>query len=170
MNKILVTGGSGFIGTNLIENLRYKSDITIKTIDIKSPKIQSHYQYWSKIDIRDYSSLEKEILSFNPDFVIHLAARTDLRGKSIEEYNSNTLGVKNLLDCLDKLTNLRRVVFAASMYVCKPGYIPKNFDDYAPHTFYGKSKVITEKLIKEKQTKNKENRVLVRIYFHCLYK
>lgn len=35
------------------------------------------------------------------------------------------------------------------MYVCEPGYLPKDFDDYAPHTLYGESKVETEKRIKE---------------------
>ncbi len=36
------------------------------------------------------------------------------------------------------------------MYVCNPGYVPKNFEDYHPHTIYGESKVMTEKIIKEK--------------------
>ena len=36
------------------------------------------------------------------------------------------------------------------MYVCEPGYIPKNFEDYAPHTLYGESKVETEKRIKSR--------------------
>ena len=58
-------------------------------------------------------------------------------------------GVSNLLQALEKVPNLKRVIFASSMYVCKPGYIPQSFDDYKPHTLYGESKVETEKRIKE---------------------
>lgn len=39
------------------------------------------------------------------------------------------------------------------MYVCEPGYMPKSFDDYAPHTLYGESKVETEKIIKSRNPK-----------------
>lgn len=58
-------------------------------------------------------------------------------------------GVSNLLEALAQVPNLKRVVFASSMYVCEPGYMPKYFEDYAPHTLYGESKVETERLIKE---------------------
>jgi nucleoside-diphosphate-sugar epimerase len=102
-----------------------------------------------KIDLCDKTILEKEIVKFNPDFVIHLGARTDLNGKSLEEYNANILGVKNLIEVLEQLENLKTVIFASSMYVCQPGYSPQSFEDYKPHTIYGESKVITEKIIKE---------------------
>ena len=35
------------------------------------------------------------------------------------------------------------------MYVCRPGYIPKTYDDYKPHTLYGESKVKGELLVKK---------------------
>ena len=35
------------------------------------------------------------------------------------------------------------------MYVCEPGYVPKDFNDFTPHTIYGQSKVLTEKNIKD---------------------
>ena len=52
--KILVTGGSGFIGTNLIEYLleNYKP-IDILNIDIADPKIKDHFSLWKKVDILD---------------------------------------------------------------------------------------------------------------------
>ena len=58
-----------------------------------------------------------------------------------------------MLDVLELIPNLKRVIFASSMYVCIPGYMPKSFEDYAPHTLYGESKVETEKRIKEKNPK-----------------
>jgi nucleoside-diphosphate-sugar epimerase len=149
MNKILVTGGSGFIGTNLISKF-LKEGYEVLNIDIQLPKLQEHSQFFKKIDLCDAKVLEDVIVSFNPNFVIHLAARTDLNGNALEDYDANIQGVKNVLESLEKLDNLERVIFASSMYVCQPGYTPKNYDDYKPHTVYGESKVLTEKIIKEK--------------------
>lgn len=148
MAKYLVTGGSGFIGTNIISSL-IKTGQDVLNIDIQEPKLKEQQPFFLKIDLCEKEILEKAIVKFNPDFVIHLGARTDLNGKTLEEYTANTIGVQNLLDVLDKLYNLKRVIFASSMYVCKPGYKPISFEDYKPHTIYGESKVILEKIIKE---------------------
>lgn len=93
--------------------------------------------------------MKQTIAEFNPDYIIHLGARTDLNGKMLDDYDANVQGVKNLLKILDQLPSLKRVIFASSMYVCRPGYTPKDYKDYKPHTVYGESKVLTEKIIKE---------------------
>lgn len=149
MNKILITGGSGFIGTNLIESLK-GTDAKILSIDIAKPKIESHSWIWRQVDIRDKDALMNAVAEFQPEYVIHLAARTDLNGKNLQDYDANMQGVSNLLDALGCVSCLKRVVFASSMYVCEPGYMPKDFEDYAPHTLYGESKVETERRIKER--------------------
>lgn len=153
MEKILITGGSGFIGTNLINYLLHENKHTILSIDKKCPKINEHKQIWKKVDICDALLLKKTILEFQPDFIIHLAARTDLRGKELKDYDANMSGVSNLLDVLKEIPNLKQALFASSMYVCEPGYMPKSFEDYAPHTIYGESKVETEKIIKKENPK-----------------
>jgi nucleoside-diphosphate-sugar epimerase len=149
MTKYLITGGSGFIGTNLISSLLKNKDLELLNIDTETPKIKSHETIWKKVDICDKADLMKIVQVYNPDYVIHLAARTDLRGKELTDYKANIQGVHNLLDALSKVPNLKKVIFASSMYVCYPGYIPKDFDEYMPHTLYGESKVQTEKIIKE---------------------
>ena len=146
--KILITGGSGFIGTNLIFVLEKDRSNDIISIDIAKPKIKEHNKYWHNVDIRDYKSFNKVLKEFNPEYVVHLAARTDLNGKNISEYDTNTLGVENLLKGLEELGVIKRVIFTSSMYVCYPGYKPKNDLDYSPHTIYGESKVETEKIIR----------------------
>lgn len=153
MTKLLITGGSGFIGTNLINTLQKESKYSLLSIDIADPKMEQHRSIWHQVDIRDKTTLAAEIKTFSPDYVIHLAARTDLNGKTLQDYDANMQGVTNLLDVLEQVPNLKQVVLASSMYVCEPGYMPKDFEDYAPHTLYGESKVETEKRIKERNPK-----------------
>ena len=148
MEKILITGGSGFIGTNLIERLRKEGKYELLSLDIVVPKIESHKDVWKNVDLRDGDEVMKAITAFSPDYVIALGARTDLRGKTLESYDANIGGVSNVLTALETVPNMKRLIYASSMYVCEPGYMPKNFEDYAPHTLYGESKVETEKRIK----------------------
>lgn len=143
--KILITGASGFIGTNLLESFSKK--YVVKNIDINSPKISEHKSCWENIDITNYDVFKKVVLDFSPDYIIHLAARTDLNGKNLDDYNANTVGVKNLMDILHLLPNLKKVIITSSMLVCHTGYYPKNQFDYAPTTVYGESKVETENIV-----------------------
>jgi nucleoside-diphosphate-sugar epimerase len=145
--RILITGGSGFIGSNLIE---YYNNKNYKLLNIDSKKPSDKFkELWAEVDIRDYALFEKIVVDFDPEFIIHLAARTDLDGKTPDDYSSNTLGTINLLKISDKLTNLKRVIFTSSMLVCRPGYIPTNDSDYNPSTVYGESKVEMEKIIRD---------------------
>lgn len=150
MTRFLITGGSGFIGTHIVSSLLKNTQVTLLNIDLNPPKIKEHEKVWQKVDLCDKEIVMETVRQFRPDKVIHLAARTDLRGKRLEDYAVNMIGVSNLLDALDEVPTLRQAVFASSMYVCYPGYMPKNFEDYAPHTLYGESKVITENIIKKR--------------------
>lgn len=108
MKKILITGGSGFIGTNLIEHLLKKTDAELLTFDINEPKIDSHNRFWKRVDIREYEELREKIVEYKPDIVIHLAARTDLRGLTLKDYDANMTGVSNLLKAIDEAGTVQR--------------------------------------------------------------
>ena len=80
MNKIVITGGSGFIGTNLVEyfvNFGYN----VKNFDIVKPRNKSYDKNWTQLDILNLKLFSNKLKEFNPNYVIHLAARTDLDEK-----------------------------------------------------------------------------------------
>jgi len=142
--KILLTGGSGFIGTNLLEKF-LNDGYDVLNIDFKEPKSKEHIKYWKNIDITNFSLLKQSVENFIPNYIVHLAARTDLDGNSLTDYNANTLGVENLMKIAKELTSLEKIIISSSMLVCHTEHNPSDQFDYAPKTIYGESKVQTEK-------------------------
>lgn len=141
--KVAVTGGSGFIGTNLIEEL-LKEGFDVCNFDCNRPKIAERDSIWRQVDICDYEAFSAALLEFDPDYVVHLAARTDLDGKTVEDYAANTVGVENLMRIVKRLPSLRKILITSSKFVTRNGYRIRDQFDYCPHTKYGESKVITE--------------------------
>lgn len=146
--RILVTGGSGFIGTNLVEFFTSRGD-EVLSFDIASPRNHDHYSFWQPGDMLDGVGLRSVVHDFSPEFIFHMAARTDLGGRSVDDYAANTVGVENLIAAVEGATSLRRLIFASSRLVCRIGYAPKDEFDYCPTTPYGESKVIGEKLVRD---------------------
>jgi nucleoside-diphosphate-sugar epimerase len=153
MFKVIVTGGSGFIGTNLTENL-LKDKFTVLNLDKSPPAMSDHLPYWKQLDILDEPALEKQVIAFNPDFIVHLAAVTDLDGKNLSYYRTNTQGTQNIINVAAKLPALKKVIYTSSMYVCKPGNVPPDYNTYQPHTFYGQSKVEGELMVNKIKAPN----------------
>lgn len=146
MTRIIVTGGSGFIGTNMIQSLLDK-EFEVLNIDVNTPPNIAHKRYWACVDINDFDNLNKTVDAFSPDYILHLAARTDLKGKDMNDYSANIIGIQNILKVSKTISSLKKIVIASSMLVCKGGYIPNDQFDYFPNTLYGISKVETEKTV-----------------------
>jgi nucleoside-diphosphate-sugar epimerase len=148
MKRVLITGGSGFIGTNLVEYY-YRQGCAVVNIDIRHPRNANHHALWKKCDILDFGHLRDTLTAFDPEYVIHLAARTDLdEKKDINGYTANVDGVRNVVDAANDCGRLKRVIFASSRYVCANGYQPIHDEDYSPFTLYGESKVIGEQIVR----------------------
>ena len=145
--KILLTGASGFIGTNAVE-LFTKGGDTVLNVDLVPPLNPAQRPFWKQADIMDPVALTAAFAEFAPDAVIHLAARTDcVEDTTVEEgYPINTDGTAHVIAAIKATPSSKRVVITSSQFVCGPGYQPKNDTDYHPVTVYGKSKVITEQL------------------------
>ena len=159
--RVLITGGSGFIGTNLVE---YLSELgaPVLNVDIVPPQAPDHQRHWVNVDVRDGDACRRVIHDFSPALVLHLAARTDLNGGSVTDYSSNTDGVKALMDAAKGSRGLRSVLFASSRLVCRTGYIPRDETDVCPDTAYGESKVIGEQIVRSGGQKLGYSWILVR--------
>jgi nucleoside-diphosphate-sugar epimerase len=147
--KLLVTGGSGFIGRNLIEYMAGRGH-EISNIDIAKPGDESQAAYFQPCDILDAAAVKASFQRFEPEAVVHLAARADLSQTGpIEPYYATiTRGTQNILDAVKSTPSVARVMVASTQYVCRPGHKAAGSDDYNPHTVYGQAKAQMEKLTK----------------------
>ena len=145
--RLLITGGSGFIGLNAVERFCHTAKALLN-LDRSCPEPPDHRPFWQKTDLLDRSALKEKVHSFQPTHVLHLAARADcVETTTVEEgYRDNTDGASNFLGVVASCPSVQRAVITSSQYVCGPGYVPKSDEDYAPATVYGASKVITERL------------------------
>ena len=80
--------------------------------------------------------------------------RTDLDGKSLEEYRANIKGVENVILATNNTPSIKKIIFASSRLVCEIGYEPKDEFDYKPSTIYGESKIIGEKIVRASKIEN----------------
>lgn len=147
MNRVLVTGGSGFIGTNLIQS--FAADrIEVINYDRKPPANSLHDGFYVCGDILDRARLLATVKDFRPDSLVHLAARCDLAGKTLGDYAANIDGVRNIISEVKGSGSIRRAIFASSRYVHCNEKQPESDDEYSPFTMYGASKVEGERIVR----------------------
>ena len=150
--RIFLTGASGFIGTRLVERLRQlDGDIQILNLDLVRPKVDSHCAFWQKGDILERDMLKATVKKFQPNYLIHLAARTDPDGVQVSDYVVNTEGSANVLEAAKGSTVLERTIFISSQYVVRPGPLATSDREYRPYNIYGESKSVMEELLREER-------------------
>lgn len=148
MERILVTGGSGFIGTHYIEAC-LEAGHEVLNIDFSEPKLSHRRELWRDLDILDAGELSEAVNEFNPTHVVHLAATVQMYGKDMEFYRTNTDGVRYLLDALAPLKQLKSAIFTSSKLVVPTGYVQSDLEDYCPDSFYGRSKMEGEQIVRQ---------------------
>ena len=130
-NRILVTGAAGFIGSNLIDTLLksghevlgidnfdayYKR--TIKEGNIEAAKQHKQFQFHEG-DIRNTAFLDDSFAQFNPDLVVHLAAKAGVRPSiddPLDYFEVNVTGTLNILEVMRNY-NVLKLIFASSSSV-----------------------------------------------------
>ncbi|HMJ74045.1 MAG TPA: NAD-dependent epimerase/dehydratase family protein [Solirubrobacterales bacterium] len=120
--KCLVTGGAGFIGSNLVDALLARGDAVTVVDDLSTGRRQNLDAALGagaklvEADIRDTAALAELTREVEPDVVFHLAAQIDVRRSVADpafDASINVGGTANVLDAA-RAAGVRRVVFAST--------------------------------------------------------
>lgn len=160
MHTIVITGGLGFIGSNLINILNKKNYFIVNIDKVNyssnfkniSNNIKNYKFY--KQDINNKNFIKKILNKYDPYLIFNVAAETHV-DRSIdgpkEFIKSNILGVFNLLEAIKEYKKKIKLIHVSTDEVY--GDISKNkkskeFDAYKPSSPYAASKAASDLIIK----------------------
>jgi len=144
MKKIYIAGCGGMLGEAFYQN--FKDDFNLMCTDI-----DVNEKWISSLDFRNFEDYKKDVVSFNPDFLFHLGAYTDIEFCELnpnETYITNTDSVKNAVKIANQLS-------IPILYISSAGIFDGQKDCYdemdvpAPIGHYAKSKYFGEKHVVE---------------------
>jgi len=163
MNRVLVTGGAGFIGSHLCEHLLRTGrrvvivdvlddfyDPQLKRANLEVVKTAGDFEFYP-VDIRDSSRLEEVFQKTRPDAVVHLAARAGVRASVLYPALYASVNIDGTL-CLLELSRkyqVQQFVFASSSSVYgQYHHVPFSEDDSIskPLSVYAATKAAGEML------------------------
>ncbi len=177
---ILVTGGTGYIGSHTVVELLKRGERVIIVDNLSNSKlcvldriekITGKRPEFIKCDLLDYNTLDS-VFSLNPDIdsVIHFAGLKAV-GEScslpLRYYHNNLTGTFNLLECMLK-HKVHRIVFSSSATVYGlPKSVPIK-EDFPLSTTnpYGETKLMIERILKDTALANPDLSVCVLRYFN----
>lgn len=179
--KILVTGGTGYIGSHaaveliqagyeveILDNL-YNSKIEVLG---RIEEITGVKPRFYDVDLRDAEALAKVFAENKFDAVIHFAGLKAV-GESVEQplryYENNVGGTVNLLECMEEY-GVKRIVFSSSATVYgvqeSPKYVESMKTGGEISSPYGKTKYMIEEILKDTATADPEFSATILRYFN----
>lgn len=124
LRKILVTGGAGFIGSHLVEELLKNKNYDIAVVDIEVNPLSyfSTAQLAKRaklklLDIRDRKKTNDFLLRYKPDYIFHLAAEPIVEESyrnPLRAFETNIMGTVNILEAARRLNSLKGIIVASS--------------------------------------------------------
>jgi UDP-glucose 4-epimerase len=158
VKRIFVTGGAGFIGSNLVNHLLSRTEAAVTVYDNFCVGRREHLARWSgnprlKVvegEVTDGARLQSAVAGH--DMVFHFAANADIAKASTEprvDFTNGTMLTESLLEAM-RLANVRRIVFTSGSGVfgdVPPTPLPEDYSPLIPVSTYGASKLASETLI-----------------------
>jgi len=153
-NRILVTGGAGYIGSHIVEQLvkNNKKVFIIDNLVTGYKKLINKKAKFIKSDIKDKSKIIKIIKDYNISSIIHLAAYlnvSEAEKNKKKYYQNNIIGTKNILEA-SKNSNVKSIIFSSScsIYGNVKGSVSENKKPN-PQGYYALTKFKGEELVKK---------------------
>ena len=169
MKNILVTGGAGYIGSHIVEQLIKKKEkvIILDNLVTGYKKLINKNAKFIKADIKNKSQIIKIIKNNNITSIIHLAASLNISEAEINKkkyFINNITGTKNLLDAC-KNSKVKNILFSSTcnIYGNVKGSVSENRKPN-PGGYYAYTKYKGEELIKKLSTKYKFNYGILRYF------
>ena len=168
-NNILVTGGAGYIGSHIVENLIKSKNrvIILDNLATGYKRLINKKAKFIKADIKNKKNLIKIIKNNNISSIIHLAAYLNVseaeRNKK-KYYHNNIIGTKNLIEaCKNSL--VKNIIFSSScaVYGNVKGAVSENKKPN-PGGYYGYTKFKGEELLKKLKKKYNFNFGILRYF------
>jgi threonine 3-dehydrogenase len=150
MNKILITGALGQIGSELSLKLKQKyGEENVISSDIRDCDNTELYPF-EKLDILDYKNIERVVKKHKIDIIYHLAAILSANGENNPQlcWNINMNGLTNILE-IARIYKLKQIITPSSIAAFGPETPKENVPQETllfPKTIYGVTKVAGELL------------------------
>lgn len=150
---ILVTGGAGFIGSHIVDELINNSYNVIVADNLSTGRMENinNSAIFYNIDIKDKTRLETLFVNNKIKYIIHLAAQASV-GYSMKypicDANENIISSLNLIELAKKYNIKKLIVSSTAAVYGEPQYLPIDENHNAnPSSYYGLSKLTMEKYI-----------------------
>jgi len=141
---IFVTGANGMVGSYLEEVFK-KEELYLTDFNVDSKTAKINF-----LDIRDPEAVKKEIKKVRPQFVLHLAAKTDVDKCEIEvddAYLTNVIGTQNISLACQDLDAIMIYISTAGVFGGDKIEPYTEFDHPNPVNVYGRTKLEGEKIV-----------------------
>ena len=144
--KALVTGGSGFIGSHVVDKLRDRG-IEVRVFDMIVPEYRNDIDYYQG-SILDFDAMRMAMVG--TDVVFHLAAVADVKDVFEDPHYAETINVRgtaNVLEAARKNGAIKRVILGSTTWVysdTKQDLITENTPLSPPSHFYTATKMASE--------------------------